>query len=123
MPHLVLEYSSNLSQKKHLEQLFPLLHQTVALISSANLESCKTRVIEQTSYYIGDGQTSNAFVHLEIRLAEGRTLLVKKDLGEKMLEILRLHFSNSLKDFHLQITVEVKEFQKNLYFKIPSGSV
>jgi len=123
MPHLVLEYSSNIKEKDAFDSLFAQLHQILAKVGNASLESCKSRAIEYETFYIGDGNHKNAFVHLEVRLAEGRPLKIRQQIGEHMLDVLELHFSQSLRDLNLQITVESKELIKNLYFKIPRGTV
>lgn len=123
MPHLMLEYSKNVKEKASFETLFYQLHQILVTVCSASLESCKSRAVPHEIFYIGDGDVKNAFVHLEIRLADGRPFKVREAAGKQMLEILREHFSQSLKDLNLQITVESKEFPRNLYFKIPPDTV
>jgi 5-carboxymethyl-2-hydroxymuconate isomerase len=123
MPHLVLEYSNNIKEKASFEPLFHQLHQILVTVCSASLESCKSRAIPHEIFYVGDGNPKNAFVHLEIRLADGRSLKVREEAGRQMLKILGEYFSKSLRDLNLQITVESREFPRNLYFKIPVGTV
>lgn len=123
MPHLVLEFSSNVKEKGAFEPLFKELHQVLVHVASTQLESCKSRAVSRDVFYIGDGNPQNAFVHLDICLAEGRSLEVREEIGRLMLEILGRYFAKSLNDLNLQITVESREFPRNLYFKIPSGTV
>ncbi len=123
MPHLVLEYSNNIKEKGFFKPLFSQLHQILVGVCSASLESCKSRAVAHENYYIGDGNSKNAFVHLEVRLADGRSLSVREETGRQMLKILSEHFSKSLKELNLQITIESKEFPRNLYFKIPADTV
>lgn len=118
MPHLTLEYSSNIKERDF-QTLFHKLHHTLVKVCSANLENCKSRAVQHDVFYIGDGNPQNAFVHLEISLADGRSLEIRKEVGQQMLDILSKHFSNSLRGLNLQITVESKEFQKKFYFKTP----
>jgi 5-carboxymethyl-2-hydroxymuconate isomerase len=122
MPHLRLEYSSNIKERDF-KTIFHELHQILVTECSANLESCKSRAVPYEIFYVGDGHPKNAFVHLEICLADGRPLKAREEAGKQMLEVLSRHFSKSLKDLNLQITVESKEFQRNLYFKIPAETV
>lgn len=122
MPHLVLEYSDNVKEKSF-KPLFQQLHQIVVKVCSASLDSCKSRAVPRENFYIGDGDPKNAFVHLDICLAEGRSIEVRKEVGRQILKILGKHFSQSLKELNLQITVESREFRKDLYFKIPEGTV
>lgn len=122
MPHLTLEYSSNIKERDF-KTIFHELHKILVTVCSASLESCKSRAIQHEIFYIGDGNPKNAFVHLEICLADGRPLKIREEVGQQMLEVLSKYFSKSLRDLNLQITVESKEFQRKLYFKIPSGTV
>jgi 5-carboxymethyl-2-hydroxymuconate isomerase len=123
MPHLVLEYSDNIKEKESFKLLFVQLHQILVTVCSATLESCQSRAIPWEIYYIGDGNSKNAFVHLEVCLAEGRPLEVRKAAGRQMLGVCGEYFSKSLRDLNLQITVELREFRRDLYFKIPEGTV
>lgn len=123
MPHLILEYSSNVREKDDLGSLFPKLHQILVAVGSASLESCKSRAVAHGIYYIGNGEIKNAFVHLEIWLKEGRPLKIREKIGEEMLKTLGLYFSKSLKELDLQITVGLVDYPRNLYFKIPPDTV
>jgi len=123
MPHLTLEYSSNVKEKKNLQPLFHSLHTLLAEVAHASMGSCKSRAIEHKLFFIGNGEVKNAFVHLEIQLAEGRSLKVRKEAGQKSLDALEQHFVRSLQELNLQVTVKITEFPQNLYFKIPSEGV
>jgi 5-carboxymethyl-2-hydroxymuconate isomerase len=123
MPHLTLEYSSNIKEEKGLRPLFQRLHNILVQIAKARLEDCKSRAVEHKQFYLGNGGSENAFVHVEILLAEGRSVKVRQEIGKKTLEVLESHFSQSLEDLNFQITIEIKEFPRKFYFKIPQGTV
>lgn len=122
MPHIVLEYSSNIKEKID-PSLFAEIHHILAQIGNAKLDTCQSRAIRCENFYIGEGDPKNAFVHLSILMAEGRALSIRQEIGKKVLESLRKAFPQSLKMLHLQITVYCREFSKSLYFKIPENSV
>ncbi len=117
MPHITLEYSDNLKESAPFDELFTDLHQVLVVAASAELGRCQSRAIEHQHFYIGDGNSHNAFIHVDVLLAEGRALEVRQEVGKQFLRILEEYFSRSLKDLNLQISVEVREFLKNLYFK------
>jgi len=123
MPHLVLDYSSNVKEKESFEPLFKQLHQVLVTVCSAQLETCKSRAVFRDTYYIGDGNSENAFVHLDVCIAGGRSMKAREEMGRQMLEILGEFFSRSMRELNLQITVESREFPRNLYFKLPEGTV
>ncbi|MBS0626105.1 MAG: 5-carboxymethyl-2-hydroxymuconate Delta-isomerase [Verrucomicrobia bacterium] len=119
MPHLTLEYSSNVREREF-KPLFPRLHHVLTSVASADLDSCKSRALECSDFLIGNGDSRNGFVHLKIFMLEGRSLAVRQEVGKKMLHLLSEFFSHSVKELNFQITVEIGEFLRNLYFKIPS---
>lgn len=123
MPHLILEYTENIKEKIKFPELFVQLHQIIVEVATASLESCKSRAIKHKHFFIGSGDPKNAFIHVHIDLGEGRPLSVRKELGEKILTALEKHFSKSLEELNLQISVEPRELLEGLYFKIPRGTI
>ena len=123
MPHLILEYTDNVKEKINLQALFTPCHAILEKNAPTDLSSCKSRAIKQTHFYIGNGAPPYAFVHLTLLLAEGRPLSTRQNIGQQMLKVLEEYFAQSSKELNLQITVEVKELAKGLYFKIPANSI
>lgn len=119
MPHLVLEFSSNIIEKNNIQSLFKNCHSILEMMLPTNLISCKSRSIECNIFYIGDGQPKNAFVHLTLKVMPGRSPDTLKTLGDAIMNLLRSHFTESLKHLNLQITLEIIKLQKT-YFKITS---
>ncbi|MFX1512941.1 MAG: hypothetical protein ACFFCQ_10170, partial [Promethearchaeota archaeon] len=73
-------------------------------------------------YLIGRGDSNNAFIHLEIKLLEGRSIDRKSQLGKELLELLKRKFPSSMKDLNLQITVQIIDISRSSYFKYPKGT-
>lgn len=120
MPQLTLEFSSNIIEKIGIECLFASCHTLLANTLPAELASCKSRIIEATTFYIGDGNPNNAFVHMSLKVKAGRSKETLKKVGESLMEILKAHFKDSAQKLNLQITIEIMELQ-DTYFKIQSG--
>lgn len=123
MPHLILEYSDNVKEKVDPKTLFAQCHEILVEVASADLKRCKSRAIKQQNYYIGDGDPKNAFVHMNILLAEGRSLSTRQEVGKQILAVLENYFARSIKELNLQITVNSKEFPRSLYFTFPPNTV
>ncbi len=85
MPHAVLEYTSNITQKIQFKAVFAALHTLLQDIAHADIESCKSRANKLEEFYIGDGSATQAFVHLDISLLAGRTQAAKEQLGQAAL--------------------------------------
>ena len=117
MPQLVLEYSANITQKV---DNTVILAEIAAIVSAAGeipVQNFKSRLIRREEYLVGNGEAKDAFVHLEAGIFSGRNLDVKKRIGEDCIEYLEEYFSPSAGELSLQITVEIREMEKEAYFK------
>jgi 5-carboxymethyl-2-hydroxymuconate isomerase len=117
MPHITLEYTYNIDQSIEFRALFAELHQMLASVAGVSIDNCKSRAICLDTYHIGDGEAQNAFVHLEIQLLEGRSAELKQEIGARGLQVLKRYFAGSLGKLDLQITLEVRDMQRQAYFK------
>ncbi len=79
MPHTILEYSSDLDPLPDFRQLFAEVHAILDDVAGARIANAKSRGIPVEAY-VGDGDARRAFVHLEIRLMEGRSTEVKAEV-------------------------------------------
>lgn len=113
MPHLVLEYTNNLEMIDP-EDVFLACHEIVVEIAGAKIGDCKSGAIRLDAFCIGEGNTKAAFAHLRVFLMQGRAAVVRKKVGEKLLEGLETYVSSHGK---VQISVEVFELEKDFYFK------
>ena len=117
MPHLTLEVTDNVDQPIAFDALFAELHQVLASVAGIRVDNCKSRALRRKIYYIGDGGTSKAFVHLEMCILEGRTAEAKQAVGKLCLQVLQRYFARSSGELDLQITLEVRDMQPAAYFK------
>ena len=116
MPHIHLEYSSNL------EDLHPqpvLLGLNQALFATGHVKDVtdiKSRAICHTNYVIGLGDTSQAYVHAKVSLLSGRDLQTKTEISNQLLVALQQLVP---KHTHLtiQFCVEILEMEKACYSK------
>jgi 5-carboxymethyl-2-hydroxymuconate isomerase len=72
---------------------------------------------------VGDGAGESAFVHLDIRLLEGRPVEALQEVGKGTMEILASHFLPPVSGADTQITVEIQEIRRDAYFKEPEGTL
>jgi 5-carboxymethyl-2-hydroxymuconate isomerase len=122
MPHIVLEYSSNLPELAGFHALFEDIHQALNRIGGIRLENCKSRARVADHYYIGDGNPANAFVHLDVEFVRGRSAEIKKAIGQECLELVKRYYHLQLSDL-LQITVKIDDIALDFYFKDPAGTL
>jgi 5-carboxymethyl-2-hydroxymuconate isomerase len=122
MPHLTLEYTGGLEPTTPFPALLHTLHGILSDVGIA-VGNCKSRAIPLEVSYVGDGTAEQAFVHLDVRLLEGRPDDVKREIGRRALNALREAFPSPSGQDDLQITVELHDMQRGAYFKSPEGTL
>ena len=123
MPHLTIEYTNNLRTHVPFDDLFARLHATLAELGGIKKANCKSRAIRIDQFLIGEGVADAAFLHLDVRFLEGRAASVKQQIGRSLLAILRESFTPSGDVRDLQVTVEIRDIERGMYFKHPEGSL
>jgi len=121
MPHIRLEYTSNMNIAFKFEDFFAEIHQTLHEIAGIKISNCKSRAFKLSDYFIGSGGDSRAFVNLDIRILEGRNEDLKKELGNQLLALLKKFFPMQDPANELQITIEIHDIKKEMYFKHPDN--
>jgi 5-carboxymethyl-2-hydroxymuconate isomerase len=117
MPHIRLEYTSNITVETKFNDLFHEIHQILNQTTGINIENCKSRAVQLETFYVGEGRTKSAFVHLEVSLLEGRQDGLVQLTGEKLLDLLLQFFANCPKALSIQFTVEITDMKRDRYFK------
>ena len=115
MPHLILEYSSNITEKDNFLGLFQQIHNLLAEKINANISACKSRAQVRDIYYIADGKPQNAFIHLTLKIMPGRDEQTINKLAASLMSLLQKHFAKSLQSHNLKISLEIAELQH--YYK------
>jgi 5-carboxymethyl-2-hydroxymuconate isomerase len=121
MPHLVIEYSSNIPGTIDGDVLLREIAVIVSAAGEIPIEHFKSRLVRRDSYRVGEGGAEEAFVHLEAGVFSGKPPEMKRRIGEDCLEYLEEFFSGIAGELSLQITVEIREMEKESYFKATTG--
>ncbi|MBN1657809.1 MAG: PIN domain-containing protein [Anaerolineae bacterium] len=121
MPQLVLDYSGNVGQEVNFQRLFLALHRVLADEAGIDMAACKSRAVCRDAFAVGEGGVGQAFVHLEVGLLSGRAPEQKRDIAAACLDVLALHYAESLESLDLQITVEVRDMDRQGYVKKAGG--
>ncbi len=123
MPHVIVEYTNNLRSTRPLDAVFRDIHTVLSETGGIALENCKSRAVQRRCFLIGDGAAPRGFVHADVRMLEGRSHEVKQAVGARILELLRDAFAVLPGTPDSQVTVEVRDIQRALYFKHPEGTL
>jgi 5-carboxymethyl-2-hydroxymuconate isomerase len=123
MPHFVLEYSDNILEEVDFKDFFEKLHTLLVDVGPFNLSDIKSRAIRHKEFLVANGQESNAFVHLTLSIFKGRDLSIRQAVGEKLLAFLKGEFARSFEKLNCSYTVEIREMEKETYFKATNGKL
>ncbi|MBM3191894.1 MAG: hypothetical protein FJZ63_04505 [Chlamydiae bacterium] len=115
MPHLKLEYSSNLQGTFSAQELFAACHKVLVDTVQANLARCQSRAISYDIFHVANGDPNNAFLHLEVLLLEGRTPTQLQKLQESLQKVLKHHCQSSLLKCHVRTSLRIVELPLSRY--------
>lgn len=117
MPHLIANYSANLTEldpQKLLQDINVALIETELFIAN----DIKSRVFKDEVFLIGLNETQEAYIHLKLYLLSGRTQQQKQTVGTALLNRLeRKSYMLSEVGYPIQLCVEVIDMPKENYFK------
>ena len=117
MPHLIVEYSSNLESFPEAHALDALNATIIATGQVQHEQDLKSRTIRTEHFVIGSDPTAlRGFVHAELRLLAGRTPEMKRDLSDRIGAVLREHTPKP-DGMLVQLSVDIVDMDKASYFK------
>ncbi len=116
MPHIVIEYSSNLRGRLNVEGFVKEVHNAALATGVFPLGGTITRTLEHVCYRIADADPENAFIRVTMRIRPGRTLEVKRTAGEKVFAAICDYLAPISSSAPLGIFFEVQENDPDLTF-------
>ena len=117
MPHLIIEYSSNIEDRIKLPELIEELHATAIATGVFPLGGIRTRAARRDDYRIADGDPQNGFVFLTVRYGAGRTLETLKDAGSRIFDVLCARLDGLYESIPLSLGMEMQQIDPELSFK------
>lgn len=123
MPHLIVEHSYDISSEPITQ-----LQQDIQVIMSQSegnftIEACKTRAFVFGDYRVGAlNQDESSFIHITLKILQGRTLEARKALSDKIMTYLDQFVANqNLTTKRCDISVDIVEMDKETYGKARIG--
>jgi 5-carboxymethyl-2-hydroxymuconate isomerase len=117
MPHITLEYSTNLASSPELGVAFGALHAALAPLGPFALDDFKSRAHPTDAYAVGDGAATRAYAHLTVGVLDRRDADVQQRVADVALAWLEATFAGCLTALDADLTVEVREMRAALYRK------
>jgi 5-carboxymethyl-2-hydroxymuconate isomerase len=125
MPHIIAEYSSDLKSSEIIEMQREV-QKFMSGIKDANfnIEQCKLREIAFDNFYNGLlSQKESAFIHLTIKILEGRSKEIKEELAKGVVKIIeKFLLSKNLQKKRLDVSVDIVDMNRDFYQKNRIGS-
>ena len=118
MPHINIEYNDAVLTFLSIEHLTDNIHQAAMAHDALPVGGIRTRSYCADIARVGDGAPENSFIYITVRLGEGRTEAVRKDIGETLFAVLK-DFTQAYVDDNnpLSLGLEIQEIEKNWTWK------
>ena len=117
MPHQIIEYSANLDADISIDELVAALHETAADIDALPVGGLRTRAVRRDHFKIADGHPDNTFINVTLRVAQGRTLEIRQDAGERLFAALRDFIAPIFDRRPMALSCEIQEISPETRWK------
>ncbi len=116
MPHIIVEYSSNLRESLRPELFVQEVHNAAVKTGAFGPSTLRTRASERTCYRVGDGHPDNGFIHIVMRIRPGRGREEKLKLGESVFYVICDYLKPIFDSRPLGLTYEIQEIETDFRF-------
>jgi 5-carboxymethyl-2-hydroxymuconate isomerase len=117
MPHILVEYSSNLAPRVEVAGLIGALHGAVVESGLFEPAAVRTRALPRDLYLVADGAPDNVFLHITARIRAGRSIENRRSLGESLLQAAKTAISALPPSTPIALSVEVHEIDPEMLFR------
>ena len=109
MPHIIVEYTSNLDNSMDVQGLLNALHQAMIDTGHAPVAGLRTRAVRREHFCVAECDPSTAFVHIIVRMREGRPKEVYQQVGETLMATAEKSLEKTLQKHPMQLALEMHE--------------
>jgi 5-carboxymethyl-2-hydroxymuconate isomerase len=109
VPHLIIEYSANIENELGLDVLMSRLRDRAVETGVFPLPGIRVRASRRDRFLIADGDPQHAFVHLMVRIGHGRRPEVRRQVADRLFEVLCDHLQEVATRRGLGLSLEVQE--------------
>lgn len=117
MPHLIVEYSSNLQEQVDRDDLVREVHSAGLQTGIFPLGGIRVRLHEVSHYAIADCHPDNAFIHVQMRIGEGRDADTRRRAAELVFDRLTAYLEQVFQARPFGLSLELCEIDGNASFK------
>ncbi|MCG6901688.1 MAG: 5-carboxymethyl-2-hydroxymuconate Delta-isomerase [Rhodobacter sp.] len=118
MPHISVEYSSNLEDRADIPGLCEVLRRTAAALEVFPETGVRVRAFRADHYAIADGDPENGFVDISVRLREGRAQDVKEAATAALFDAVKTHLAALIAARPVMVSMEMRDIDARLAPKL-----
>ena len=113
MPHVIVEYTSNLAAEGDIPGLLNKINQTlIAQGGTFPIGGIRARGVRLDDWCMADGADDYAFVHATFKIGAGREPDVKQRACDALFETMKTHFAALYAKRYLALSMELHEFDE-----------
>lgn len=117
MPHVSIEYSSNLDGEVDMQRVCEVVHEALAACGLFELGALRVRAIRCDAYAIADRLPRNAFIDMSLRMGAGRASEDRESAGKAIFEAVSNVVAPLLAEPHFALSLEIREIDPVLSWK------
>ena len=117
MPHVTIEYSSNLDDRVDMKALCDVVRTGMLETGIFEIGAIRVRAVRCDSYAIADALPENAFVDIVLRMGEGRPVEIRRRAGDAICNAAGGYLHALFSTPHFAFSVEVREISAELSWK------
>ena len=117
MPHLTIEYSTNLESRADPDALCDALLEAVLKTGLFEVGAVRVRALRAEHYAVADRHPENGFVDLNFRIGAGRSAADKKRAGEAPFAAACTVLAPLFETPHFALSLEIREIDAELSWK------
>lgn len=117
MPHLTIEYSSNLDGDVDVQQLCDVVLAAMMASGLFELGATRVRAIRCEAYAIADSLPKNAFIDMNLRIGAGRSADDRERAGAEIFKAVAEYLAPFLSNPYFALSLEIREIDPVLSWK------
>ena len=117
MPHILVEYSANLDSEIVIAELVIALHEAALATGVFPPGGTRTRAARRDVYAIADRHPDNAFIAVQLSIAEGRDTATRHRAGEAIFAALTAATEDICNRRPLALSLAITEIDSSTSFK------
>lgn len=117
MPHIIVEYTPNLTDLPFDAMLAAVTRQLSESPEVEDEADLKARVIRADAFRVGLADSQRGFIHVIVRILEGRSEQAKQDFSQRVADGMLEHMPAFPDGMTVHLSVEVVDMHRGSYRK------